>query len=285
MVHEFGNEAIVTFDLPADIYMEGESITHPRYGLLNWHDPLPIIRTINVGIELPRRRKHVRVPSVGRRWLEYDYDVDEVESAGDFTVGDAVSDSDILSRLTEAANRRARRRAGEEHGQQWFSGAPADAAQFVRKKIGDARESVLIVDPYFSAHGLMAFGHATRRPNVELRILASAEGLKEKPKDGPNVRVGLQLQKALNETFDKMPTKPEIRVLAGKLSPVHDRFLVIDGEVWLSGNSLSTLGQRAGMIVRLPDPEPVVRQLDALWLGARVLFVWLSQRDTEPTEN
>ena len=131
----------------------------------------------------------------------------------------------------------------------------------------------------------MAFGHATRRADVDLRILTSADGLKEMAKDDSNLNAGIQLQRALDETFDNMCAKPKICVLSGKSSPVHDRFLVIDGEVWLSGNSLSTLGQRAGMIVRLPEPDPVIKRLEAFWLDARVLSEWLSDRSAAPSED
>ena len=89
---------------------------------------------------------------------------------------------------------------------------------------------------------------------------------------------GSVLQRALDETFDTMSAKPKIRVLPGKSSPIHDRFLVIDGMVWLSGNSLSTLGERAGIIVRLPDPEQVVGRLEAFWNDSRDLSQWLSAR-------
>ena len=58
-------------------------------------------------------------------------------------------------------------------------------------------------------------------------------------------------------------------------------FLVVDGEVWLSGNSFSTLGERAGMIVRLLDPEPVVGPLEEFWDDGRVLSEWLSDRAEE----
>ena len=278
MVHEFDDEAIAQFDFAAEIYKEGQSVTHPDHGLLSWHEPLPLLRTIHVGTEVRGRRKSVRVPAAGRRRPEYEYDVDEVENAGDVTVGDAIGDADVVSRLIEAENRRSRRRAGRDHDQQWFYRAPADAAQYVRNKIGGARKSILVVDPYFSTVGLMAFGHATRRPDVDLRILTSAEGLKELERCESNRDSGPILQKALDETFDKMSAKPKIRVLSGKSSPVHDRFLVIDGEVWLSGNSLSTLGERAGMVVRLPDPEPVISRLEAFWKNSRVLSEWLSDR-------
>ena len=282
MVHEFADEAIVQFDFPAEIYKEGESVTHPRHGLLSWHDPLALLRKIDVRTEIPRRRKNVRVPAAGRNWPEYEFAVDEVENVGGVAVGDVIDDTGVISRLVEAENRRSRRRAAEQHDQKWFYKRPADAAEFVREKIGGARESILIVDPYFSYIGLMAYGHATRRSGVDLRILTSAEGLKEPAGAKSGLNQGTVLQKALDQTFDRMSVEPKTRVLPGKLSPVHDRFLVVDGEVWLSGNSLSTLGERAGMIIRLLDPEPVVGPLEEFWEDGRVLSEWLSDRAEEP---
>ena len=279
MVYEFDDEAITEFNFPAEIYKEGQFVTHPDHGLLSWHEPLPLLRTMRVGMEVHRRKKNVRVPASGRKWPEYQFDVEEVENAGEVIVGDAIDDAGVISRLTEAENRRSRRRTVEDHDQKWFFGAPADAAQYVRNKIGGARRSILIVDPYFSTVGLMAFGHATRRPDVNLRILTSAQGLKESEQDQPTLNAGSILQRALNETFDNMSAKPEIRVLSGKSSSVHDRFLVINDNVWLSGNSLSTLGEKAGMIVRLLDPEAVIGRLEAFWRKSRVLSDWLSERD------
>ena len=278
MVHEFGSEAIAEFDFPMEIYKEGRFITHPDYGLLVWNEPLPLIRTINLGIEVYRQTKNVRVHSAGRRWPEYEYDVEEAENVGTVSVGDVIDDAEVFSRLINAENRRTRRRAAEDHDQKWFYKTPADAAQYVRSKIGGARKSILVVDPYFSSAGLMAFGHAICRPDVDARILTSADGLKESANTELDSDEGSILERALNETFDEMSAKPEIRVLPGESSPIHDRFLVIDGEVWFSGNSLSTLGKRAGMIVRLPEPETVIIRLEAFWVKSPVLSDWLSDR-------
>ena len=278
MDHEFGSKAIAKFDYLVEVHKEGKSVTHPDHGLLCWHEPLSLIRTINVGMEVYRRTKSVRVHSAGRRWPEYEYDVEEVENGGEVSVGDVIDDVEVFSRLINEENRRTRRRAAEDHDQKWFYRAPADAAQYVRSKIGNAQKSILIVDPYFSSAGLMAFGHAICRPNVDMRILTSADGLKESANTELDSNEGSILQKALNETFDKMSAKPEIRVLPGESPPIHDRFLVIDEEVWFSGNSLSTLGKRAGMIVKLSEPETVISQLEAFWVSSRVLSNWLSDR-------
>ena len=52
-VHEFGSDAIVILQFPAEVNREGQSITHPEYGLLGWHEPLPILRTVHTRPALP----------------------------------------------------------------------------------------------------------------------------------------------------------------------------------------------------------------------------------------
>ena len=278
LVHEFDNDAIVVLDFPAEIYKEGRSITHPDYGLLDWHEPLPVLRTIHMTMGLHRRHKTVSVPAGGRRRPEYKYEVDEFEEERKIIVGEGEGDVDIGSRLTEAANQRSRRQAAKDYDQQWFHNVPSEAEKYIRQKIGNARNMVLIVDPYFAGRELLAFGHAVRRPDIDLRILTSAQSLKKVGCGAQNTDSGSQLLEILNNTFKDYSTKPEVRILTGDPPPVHDRFLVVDGTVWFSGNSLHTIGERAGMIVRLPDPEPVIVRLEAFWDNAPSLADWLSNR-------
>ena len=57
----------------------------------------------------------------------------------------------------------------------------------------------------------------------------------------------------------------DVRVLCGKASPIlHDRFLVIDKQVWFLGNSLNMLGKRASMIIKLPNPDEILDELDKM---------------------
>lgn len=270
LVHEFDDDAIVVLDFPAKVYKEGRSITHPKYGLLYWHEPFPVLRTIHITMALLRRHKTVRVPADGHRRPEYEYEVDEFEDEREIIVGNALEDADIVSRLTEAANQRSRRQAAKDYDQQWFHNVPGEAAEYVRKKINSARDTVLIVDPYFNGLALPAFVHAVSRPDIDLRILTSTLDI--------DPCSGSQLLDTLDRTFESYQTKPEVRILTGSPPPVHDRFLVVDGTVWFSGNSLNRIGERAGMIVKLPYPEPVVQRLEAFWGNAPSLSDWLSNR-------
>lgn len=49
-----------------------------------------------------------------------------------------------------------------------------------------------------------------------------------------------------------------------KSSILHDRFLVIDDAVWFLGNSLNTLGDKSSLIVKLPNPDEVIEQLEGM---------------------
>lgn len=278
LVHEFRDDAIAVLDFPAEVQKEGLAITHPTHGLLSWHEPIARIRTIHVRMEVDRRKKSVQVPRGGPKRPGYDYEVTEVGLESEDVVGDALANDDIVSRLASADHRRSLRRAAEEHDQQWFHRAPSDAAEYIRQRIGRAREAVLIVDPYFAGRELLAFGHAIRRPEVNLRILTSAQGLVTRGSGAPDADPGRVLMAVLDQTFKNYPTTPEIRVLRGDRPPVHDRFLIVDGTVWFSGNSLHTLGDRAGVIVRLPDPTPIVTGLEAFWQRSPPLFDWLGSR-------
>ena len=270
----FATDAIAVFDSRAEMDKEGRSITHPDHGLLSWCEPVPLLRAIHVNMAMTSRRKTVHVPPRGRSRPEEIYEVDEVDDAGSFVAGDDRKIKNVASRLIEADTVRSRKEAAALYDQKWFYDSPADARHYVRHRIGNARNDVLIVDPYFAGRELLAFGHAIRRPDVQLRILTSALVLNMDEKSAPNTVSGSQLLAILNETFEDYSTKPEIRVLTGT-PEIHDRFFVVDGNAWLTGNSLNTIGERASMIVRLADPIPVVARLESFWDAAPVLERWL----------
>jgi hypothetical protein len=67
-------------------------------------------------------------------------------------------------------------------------------------------------------------------------------------------------------------------VLIGKNPPLHDRFLVIDHVVWFLGNSLNALGERASLILQVPDGEPILERLNRMKSQAIPFDKYLEQR-------
>ena len=273
IVHKFDHSPMTVRQFPTMIYKEGISVSHPDYGLLHWRRPAPLIRSIRTTMNVIGRRKVVEVPARGRRRPGERYEIHEVGDEVETVIGKASSDP--ILRMVKAESRRARLQLAKDHDQEWFYQTPQEALQYVRERIGLARETVFIVDPYFAGRELLAFGHAIRRRTVHLRILSSTAGLRESELGATPLEAGLKLRETQGTTFDGYLGKPEIRIL-GDSPAVHDRFLVIDGSVWFSGNSLNSIGERAGMIVKLPDPEPVVERLEAFWCQALRLSEWLA---------
>ena len=273
IVHMLHENPIAVLHFPTRIYKEGLSITHPGYGLLYWRRPAPLIRSIRTRLGLVRRRKRVDVPAGGRRRPAEQYEVNELDDTMESVIGEV--SPNLISRLVDGESRRTRRQLAKDYDQEWFYRTPREATQYVRDKIGSARETVFIVDPYFAGRELLAFGHAIRRSTVHLRILSSTTGLKDSFLGETTTKSALQIQEIRNTTFANYSSKPDIRVL-GDQPAVHDRFLVIDGSVWFSGNSLNAIGERAGVIVKLPDPEPVIARLEAFWSQAQTLSDWLA---------
>ena len=282
-VKELDTDTIAVFDSRAKIDKEGRVLTHPDHGLLYWCEPLPLLRAIHVNMGMTSRRKTVHVPARSRTGSEEVYEVDEVADAGSFVTGDARKIKTVASRLIEADTVRSRREAAALYDQKWFYDSPAEARHYVRHRIGNARNDVLIVDPYFAGRELLAFGHAIRRPDVQLRILTSALVLNRDQEGAPNTMSGSQLLAILNETFKDYSIKPEIRVLTGT-PEIHDRFFVVDESVWLTGNSLNTIGERASMIVRLADPTSIIARLQSFWERAPTLETWL-RREVEASSS
>jgi hypothetical protein len=63
--------------------------------------------------------------------------------------------------------------------------------------------------------------------------------------------------------------KLEVRVL--DRDELHDRFLRIDDRVYSLGNSLNSIGDKASLLIRVPDPTPVILELEELWKDATPL--------------
>ena len=71
-----------------------------------------------------------------------------------------------------------------------------------------------------------------------------------------------------------------ISVLTGTTPAVHDRFLVVDDSVWFSGNSLHTIGDRAGMVIKLRNSDDIIANLTEILDGDRTTSwkEWIANR-------
>jgi len=255
-------------------------IASSDYGVLEWHDPVGFIRSINSEFGIIAGKKVVTVPDESGRPGET-YEQSFVEHGISSLVGESGIASPITSQFHSAKRERDRRVEAERLDQKWFHGDEQEARIFIRRLIESARHRVTIIDPYFASIEMFRFALATGRSEVTVRIMTAAEeNLKKPDRLDPSKEAGevfLSQVKALDHMGHF-----EVLVMTGT-PQVHDRFLVIDDAVWLSGNSLHSIGERAGMIIKLPNPGVVLDELEKIMNGPRVkaLESWVQMRLTE----
>lgn len=265
------------FSLPHVEHTEKvEYLIHSKqYGVLDWHEPVSFLRSIQFQSNLITGKKIVNVPDNRGE----SYEVPQLSAASSGIVGERELASPITSHLRKHEAMRKRRKESERLGQKWFHGNQEEATIFVRELIKNAKRRVFIVDPYFATVELFSFAFATSRSEIEVVILTAAEdNLMNKDRADSNREAGEVLLSQVQAY--RQNGKIKVFVMTGSPPSVHDRFLVVDNDVWLSGNSLHTIGKRAGMMIKLPCPDEVAKNLENILTSDRVkpLEQWVLDR-------
>ncbi|GGK27708.1 VPA1262 family N-terminal domain-containing protein [Salinarimonas ramus] len=241
----------------------GHALSHAERGLVDQQKALPYLRSIGLNMNMVNRRVRINTRDGRRKNApSVTHDIDEVTLASNGVIrleGESVTDRDPTTRFYHASAKRRRQRLAKQQGLQWFDNREA-AVRFIREQIGRAQTDVFIVDPYADGKDLFDFGHFISRREIQLRLLTSRLAFKNDEK------MRASLRNALQSFAERGVPPPKIRILrGGKSPPLHDRFLVIGGDVWLSGNSLNNIGERASVILKLPDPSSALERLERLF--------------------
>ncbi len=160
------------------------------------------------------------------------------------------------------------------------------AAQIVKELIAKATERCIICDPYFSSRDFLTYGIQVTSLDIILKIITSAAFLRSKVDEGTELCQGETLNEVLTTVFNQ---GMEVRcyVLKGRKSPLHDRFIVVDDEVYLLGSSLSEFGSRATTLYRVPDPNLLIRQAEH-WMkdeeNCPLIEDWMKAREESSIE-
>jgi hypothetical protein len=251
-------------------------ISCPERGILDWQQPFGFVREVNVSGSLIGSTKRVIIP--GENGDTDHYDVLMKTPSWSNTTGEVVLAGNIPARLRSNEFDRQRADEAERLGQKWFHGNHSEATAFIRNLIGKARKRVWIVDPYFATTEFFSFALATAYDDIDTVILTGGEELKKPDQIDASREAGDVLLHQLESSEEMSHIK--VRVMTGTPA-VHDRFLVIDDEVWLTGNSLNSIGERAGMMISLPRPSVVVDKLNEVIHHAqrtKTLSDWVARR-------
>ena len=270
-MHLFESSAVVDtlMIVPATDELEhtGHTLSHVTRGLVDQQKALPYLRTIGLNMGMVGRRVRVETQDSRRKGAQTTvHTVDETTRESKSIIDlepDAPAPRDAISRFYTSSERRRAERLARQQDLQWFDTRDA-ALRFIRERIGRASDTVLIVDPYADGKDLFDFGHFVTRRNVGMRVLTSRLPFE----NDAIMRAGFA--EALRSFAERGVPTPEIRLLRGGKRPaVHDRFLVIDADVWLTGNSLNAIGERASVMLKLPDPGSIRVRLENLFEEAQ----------------
>ncbi|MGU8077978.1 VPA1262 family N-terminal domain-containing protein [Burkholderia pyrrocinia] len=307
------DDGILQLDRAPRVSANGYILSDPESGALINQPALHFIRSVNVNTNVVGTVTKVIVPtgdSPNSPLTRY-----QVSGISD-TKERVIEEPQLLPpdvRVARADSQRRKAADAARYDQKWFKdGCREDAMAFIRSRIGPARKSILIADPYFGVLQIPQYLLAVQRTTVDITILTSRLAFEsihasaaadmssrlpeEENRKGSDslahsdvpVQMTAQAKKRLLEfkhqldCFQNRDSNQLVKalVLPGKNPSLHDRFLVVDDAVWFLGNSLNTLGVRASMIIKLPNPDDVLRELTSMINKAQPFEEYLAVRQS-----
>jgi hypothetical protein len=274
----------VKLENPQWCYEIGYALVCPKRGLLRFFEPGLWIEQVGVGIHASNTTLMVEVPAGGRRKPAKTVPVMRFHKGIQVSVGSALDDA-VRKRLIAARERRKTREKRSKAPQRLFGRLRSETSEdeiqkkrqeaedFVAGLVSRAQRRVLFVDPFFGVRETRLFALRVSNSNVTVRILTGQLGLLA-PGESRHERslLAADLVHLANLAKQKPVVVPIVRVMPGGETPaIHDRYLVVDDEVWHCGPSFNELGDRLGVMVRLPDPITIRRAINAVWSQSTLL--------------
>ena len=174
---------------------------------------------------------------------------------------------EILCKYYSNSEKRRKSFLASQQNIQWFDNRDS-AAQFIRKIISHSNEKVMFVDPYASGEDLFNFGHFVTRSKISIKVLTSYAGFPKKN----DAEIKRDFNSVISSFTGRGLSAPEIKLLPGRKNPpLHDRFLIIDNDIWTLGNSLNSIGDKAGILLKLPDPDTIYSKVLELYSISKII--------------
>jgi len=262
-----------TQDIPADGILDidksdctgtyGYVVTHPQQGVLAYSPPYPFLRQIGLNMHpVLNGGITVSVPTgdaANSPRMEYQA-AQRSQLASHSLIGDEPRIPNVNARIAIAVSRREKLANAKQYGQRWFpDGSREEAMRFIQGELKQAKSKVMIADPYLAGLQLGQFLYAVNPETTSVTLLTSGLAFKSKEQEPSKIDNFSQKLAQLEKDI-----KIAAKVYVLQSSILHDRFLLIDDSVWFLGNSLNTLGDKASLIVKLPNPDEVIGQLEGM---------------------
>jgi hypothetical protein len=265
-MQDIPSNGILDVDKGSCIGTYGYVVTHREHGVLLHHPSSGFLRQVGLNLQaVGGGGTKISVPiddSPDSARMEY-WGSSRPRISTNNVVGEAISTPNVNARVAVASFQREKIASAEKYRQRWFANDSREAAmRFVQNEIKRARSRILVADPYLGALQLGQFLYAAHGETVKIVLMTTSLAF------SPNKTFKLEaFETQLNQLKKIAKVSADVYVLAQSL--LHDRFLVIDDAVWFLGNSLNALGDKASIIVKLPNPDEVIHELKKMLINAQ----------------
>jgi hypothetical protein len=241
----------VVVPLPEGVECTSYAILCPTRGLLEESPESPFWASIEIEASIISEERRVSVPERSKKHRAHEYRVGVAGPAEITMTGDARPGGAVARLIEDDLNVKAKK-TWDDFCIRWLDKDVVRGRDEIRTLVKAAKKSVDFIDPYFGVEDLLSFPLATTIRNLPVRILTSADFCGAYSRDGLKEN-GENLFAALESIREQTPGLTiDIKVMPGSKSPVHDRFMIIDGWVWVLGASLNEFGERGTLLLRLP---------------------------------
>lgn len=239
----------------------GFVVTHEDLGVIDYQRPTSFIRQMRTSIQVKKSESKIIKVALGDSAsspiIEYTAST-ESQNFSDNILGH-VNRNDSNIRVNLEDRKRKRLAQAEEYGQRWFaSGSRVEAAEFIQNILRSANYRVIIADPYLGALQIGQFLYAIHPRKVKLQLLTTKLAFES----GCQSKIDqLDLfNKKINDLSKHQQLNIDVRIIPSSSS--HDRFLVIDDEVWFMGSSLNSIGEKGSMLMKSTNPNSMIELLE-----------------------
>lgn len=268
-------DGLVEIKRPYSIHVSGLVLTHKERGVLMQTPMRQFMRQINITTELVEQRVKVQATETDKKKSPVnEYFSEKKTLASSQIFGEAPNSTDAFQRLLNAKSERLLKHSAELYDQTWFTtGQRKEALEHIRKKFKHAHSSIFIADPYFSANQILQYLFAIERDEIKIQILTSSSAFKQINEATTGTEIDSE---ATQDTHQKLlenlaifqvshKNNIEIKVANAENSLFHDRFIAVDGRVWMIGSSLNSIGIRPTLTMRIPHGEKILTHLMGLY--------------------
>lgn len=275
--------------VPEGVHQVAHAVCCRNRGLLKQSESAGFIGAVNMTMNIISEQRLVET-SKGR------YTVSVSEASQPIQVG-TPRPVGALTRLAADEGQQRTQKAWTETAFRWFDKDSVAGTQAIRDIIQSASKSVDLLDPYFGRGDLLEFALSTTRHRLPFRVLTSHDFCSS----GEDPDLKIERGDALAKTLDSVRAQDlrlniEIKVMPGQKSPVHDRFLIVDGTVWVLGASLNEFGSRGSLLMKLPASPGLgtsglpafsvsASVFDAHWGTSAALSDWVRRREVSRADS